>query len=62
MIATALAKRAEVPLTKSLRWANFVSCWVTIALLAWRNTAKTGWTNQEYNKEIWLEERGRLPS
>jgi len=62
MIATALSAREEVPYTRTLRWANFVSCWVTIALLAWRNTAKTRWTNSEYNKEIWLEERGRQPS
>jgi len=45
VINAALHKREEVPFTKSLRWANFVSCWVTIALLAWRNTAKTRWTN-----------------
>jgi hypothetical protein len=62
VIAAALDKRENAPFTRSLRWANFVSCWITIALLAWRNTAKTRWTNQEYSKEIWLEERGREPS
>lgn len=62
IIDAALKLREDVPGTKTLRWANFVSCWVTIALLAWRNTAKTRWTNKEYSKEIWLEERGREPS
>lgn len=62
VIKAAIQKREDVPFTKTLRWANFVSCWITIALLAWRNTAKTRWTNQEYSKEIWLEERGREPS
>jgi len=44
-IKAALESRENVPGSKYLRWINFVSCWVTIALLAWRNTAKTRWTN-----------------
>jgi hypothetical protein len=45
-----------------LRWANFVSCCVTIFLLTWRNITKRSWTNSEYSKEVWLEERGREPA
>jgi hypothetical protein len=62
IIEAALKIRADVPGTNTLRWANFVSCFVTISLLTWRNTAKRSWTNSEYSKEIWLEERGREPS
>ena len=60
-IAAALKLRHEVPFAENLRWANFVSCIVTIALLTYRNIAKTKWTNNENSKEIWLEERGREP-
>ena len=62
LIKAAIKTREDVPGTKTLRWANLVSSCITIALLAWRNTAKTRWTNAEYSKEIWLEERGREPS
>lgn len=62
MIDRALADRASTPYTKALRWANFASCWVTLALLAWRNGEKTGWTNSRYRREIWLETRSKEPA
>lgn len=62
LITEALNIRENVPFTKALRWANFVASILSIALLTWRNNAKTKWTNKEYSKEVWLEERGQEPS
>ena len=46
MINKAIATRREAPVTAALRWCNFASCWITIALLIRRNQLKTAWANK----------------
>ena len=56
MINEAINKRMQAPQTTFLRWCNFASCWITIALLIRRNQLKTAWTNKYFRGQLYLEQ------
>jgi hypothetical protein len=55
MINKAINARRHAPSTAALRWCNFASCWITIALLIRRNWLKTAWTNKYFRGQLYLE-------